>query len=184
MRNDYGTTIFKDIENHRKLIKKQKKEIEERQMIIDSLTNSMVHTIRRIITPYSDKMLHSAWCQQNKPKEERAMFEFVKNDLLERLFDKDEIKEVEFIKIIPLMSSGNCVYSFQFKYEGITFEVAVPNVQIANDSNVYSMDYGMYVLRYEEKRSIWNHITESYDLDDIAKAIKEFIYTEIIADDN
>lgn len=174
MRNEY-TTIFKDIEYHRELIRKQKKEIEEKQMIVDSLTYSMVHKVKQIITPYSDRMLHAAFCEQNKPtKKERTMFEFVKNDLLERLFDKDERKEVEFANIISL-GYDNCVYHFQFKYKGTTFELSVPNVKVADAKNVWHMWYGMYVLRYEEKRSVWDHIKESYELDDIAKAIKEFV---------
>lgn len=176
MRNEYyETNIFKDIENHRNLIKKQKKEIEERQMIVDSLIESMVHRVKQIVIPYSDKMLHAAWCQQNKPtKRERAMFEFVKDDLLERLFEKDERKEVKFIDIIPL-NYDHCVYNFQFKYKCITLELVIPNVSVADTKNVWHMWYGMYVLRYEKKKSVWDHITESYHLDDIAKAIQEFV---------
>lgn len=175
MRNEYATNIFKDIERHRELIKKQKKEIEEKQMIVDSLTDSMIHRVKQIVIPYSEKMLHAAYCEQNKStKEERTMFDFVKDDLLERIFNKNERKEVEFTGIIPL-NYDHCVYNFQFKYKGITFELVIPNVKVADTSNIWHMWYGMYVLRNEEKRCVWGHISESYDLDDIAKAIKEFV---------
>lgn len=175
MRNEYTTTIFKDIEYHRELIKKQKNEIEERQMIVDSLMESMIRRVKQIIIPYSDKMLHAAWCQQNKPtKEERTMFEFVKDDLLERIFDKNERKEVKFTNIVSL-GYDHCVYHFQFKYKGRTFELSIPNVSAADIKNVWNMWYGMYVLRYEKKKSVWDHITESYHLDDIANAIQDFV---------
>lgn len=175
MRNEYGTTVFKDIENHRNLIRKQKEEIEEKQMIVDSLMASMVHRVKQIIIPYSNKMLSAAYHQQNKStKKEREMFEFVKDDLLERLFEKDERKEVKFVGIIPL-GYDCCVYNFQFKYKGTVFELVIPNVSAADKENIWNMWYGMYVLRYEKKRSIWDHITESYYLDDIANAIQDFV---------
>lgn len=176
---DYTINIFKDIEQHRELIKKQKNEITEKQMIVDSLMDSMAHRVQQIATPYSDKMLCAAWHEQNKPtKKERTMFEFVKNDLFGRLFDEKERKEVKFISIVPVICSGNCAYNFQFKYKEIIFEIAIPNTCIADTSNILNMWYGMYILRYEKKKHIWDHITESYYLDDIAKAIKEFTERE------
>lgn len=168
------SNIFYDIERHRELIKKQKAEIADRQMIIDSLMESMVRKIHQIYTPYSSKMLDEALAQKSKStKEEREMYEFIKKDFIEMLFEKDERKDVEFITIIPL-GYDHCVYNFQFKYKGIVFEVGFPNTKAANASNIYHMWHGMYVLNYEEKRNIYKHITESYYLDDIAKAIKDF----------
>lgn len=171
----YGITTYRRIDNYKELIKEQKTEIQKRETIIDSLEQSMVREIKSIVIPYSSKMLHIAWCQQHKPtKAERAMFEFVKDDLLERIFEKDEIKKVKFEDIIPL-NYEHCVYSFRFKYKGITFEVSIPNVSVASKDNVSSMKYGMYALCYEKKPSYWDSIIESYNMDDIAKVIHDFV---------
>lgn len=177
MFRDYKTIFGKEIDMYKNLIKEQEAEITKREIIIDSLKESMVREIQGIVIPYSGKMLDEAWSQQHKPtKAERKMFEFVKGDLLERLFKKEELKEVKFKNITPLLSDGNhCVYHFQFEYKGITFEVSIPNVKVASTENIDHMRYGMYMLMYEEESSIWDFIAESYDLDDIAKAIHEFV---------
>lgn len=177
MFRDYKTIFGKGIDKYKKLIKEQEDEIAKMEIIVDSLKESMIREIREIIIPYSRKMLDEAWGQQHKPtKAERKMFEFVKGDLLERLFEKEELKEVKFKNITPLLSDGeHCVYNFMFEYKGTTFEVSIPNVRVASKENVFHMRYGMYMLMYEEESSIWDFIAESYDLDDIAKAIHEFV---------
>lgn len=171
---DYDTNIYGDIENYRNLIKEQKEDISKKETIVDSLTESMICRIKSIIIPYSEKMLHSAWCQQNKPKEERSMFDFVKDDLLERLFDESEIKEVKFENIIPF-GYEHFVYQFVFTYKGTKFEVSIPNVKVANKDNIFHMWYGMYILRYEKGKNVWDHIKESYNLEDFKKAIQDFV---------
>lgn len=171
---DYETNVYADIESYKRLIKKQKDEIAEKEIIVDSLMDSMIRRIHKIIIPYSSKMLHEAWLQQNEAtKKERKMYEFIKEDLLERLFEEDERKLVKF-KNIMVLGYDACSYDFRFEYKGILFELAIPNVSVATKENVYSMWCGQYVLSYKKAKSMWSSITTSYYLEDIAKAIKEF----------
>ena len=170
----FNTNIYTGIENYRELIQKQKDEIAERETIIDSLTASLVGKIREIAIPYSDKMMNAAWNQQNKDsKEERSMYEFIKEDLIERLFDESERDKVKLKNIIPL-NHDHCVYNFWLEYNGTTFEIRIPNVRHANNDNIDSMHYGKYGLLYKKYEYYWDSITYSYKLDDIAAAIKKF----------
>lgn len=176
MFDDYynGTNVYKEIDKCRSLIGKHEEEVENLNYIIDCLKDSLVRHVRAIELPYSEKMMREAWNQCNKPKSERKMYEFITSDLKERLFEKSEWKDVKFGNILPL-NFEHCVYSFHFEYKGKMFELVIPNVKVASKDNISSMWYGMYVLRYEKNKCIWDHITESYDLDDIAKAIQDFV---------
>lgn len=176
MRIDELTT-YKKIDNYREIVKEQREEISKREIIMDSLMASMVKEVKSIVQPYSDKMLHSASWGQTKDSsdENRKMFKFVTKDLLERLFDdKEERKNVKFIGISSY-GYDSCAYGFYFKYKGINFEVKIPNIRNANKDNLYEIDFGKYQLFYEKKSGIWDHIKSSYDLDDIGKAIKDFV---------
>lgn len=172
------TTISKDIELYRKLINEQKEEISKRETIIDSLMESMVKKVRQITLPYSDKMMYGASCGQksatNADPKNINMYNFVTGDIIERLFKKEERKEVEF-KSISGYGYDSHAYGFYFKYKNILFELKIPNVQHANKDNLYDMDYGKYQLFYEKSHRFYDFIENSYDLDDIAKAIQDFV---------
>lgn len=168
------SNIYTEINNYKSIIRDKEAEIEQIKLVTDSLTESMIMRIRSIVLPYSEKMLSEAWIQQDKPAAERKMFKFVTEDLLERLFDKDERKKVKFDKIIPF-GYDRYVYGFQFTYKGIKFEVQIPNVKVTSKENVKHMWYGTYVLMYEKGKNVWDYIEDSYDLNYIAEAIKEFV---------
>lgn len=179
-----NTDIYSGIERYKKLIQKQEDEIAEKQIIIDSLTASLVREIRSITIPYSDKMMNAAWNQQRKAtKEERRMYEFIEEDLIQRLFEESERDKVKLTNIIPV-NYDHCVYNFWFEYNGITFELGIPNVKRANNDNIDHMHYGEYILRYEKSPNFWDSITSSYRLDDIAVAIKEFCEKKGVANDS
>lgn len=168
------TNIYDEIKNYRNLIRDKKAELEKAQLIVDSLTETMVHRVRSLFSLYSENMLHEAWSQQNKPKSERKMFDFVKGDLFERLFDKEERKEAKF-KSISTLGYDSCVYNFYFTYKGINFDLVIPNVKVAKKENIWDMSHGMYRLTYEKNSGFWYTITESYNLDDFALEIQKFV---------
>ena len=170
------------IERYKSMIDEQKSEIEKREVMIDSLTDSLVKAVRSIYPLYSDNMLHDACWGQTKsddvPKEKQQVFKFVKNDFLERLFeDKEERKHVKFQRM-STYGYDRCAYGFYFKYHGISFEVKIPNIKNINADNLIDTAYGKYQLKYEERSSVWKRITSSYELDDIAKAIQKFVKGE------
>lgn len=172
--DDYEINIFTEIETYKDLIKEQEEEIAKREKIKESLTDSLAKQIRKIELPYSDKMLHNAFFQQSKEnKSDRSMYEFIKEDLFKRLFSNVR----KGVKLEKIMQCGydSYAYSFIFKYEDIIFELSIPNTSAATTKNLRYMWYGKYRLNYEKKPNVWDYIADSYNLDDIAKAIEEFI---------
>ena len=176
--NNYGTSVYTEIERYKKLISKEKEVIEDHQTIVDSLTDSLIREVRNVFIPYSDKMMHEASCQQNNTnKSEKKMFLFMEEDLIERIFDETER---EYVSLEKIMRCGyeDYAYCFEFKYNNgkvINFELKIPNVKKARKENIGYMEYGKYRFLYEKKEGYWNTIKESYDLDEIADAIRDFL---------
>lgn len=171
---DYDTTnIYGDIEKYREIIKEQKDEISKREIIIDSLMDALCDRVKAIVLPYSGKMLSAACSQQSKTKKsEKEMYNFITTDLTERLFEKGE--KVKFSNVTSYGYDDHA-YGFCFTYENVCFELKIPNVKNANKENLSDMRYGRYVLFYKADSHLWSHITSSYDLDIIAKAIQIFM---------
>ena len=110
----------------------------------------------------------------NKKKSERPMYEFMKKDLITKLFSEDRQKDVKLESVTGLLYEY-CVYYFTFTYKGLKIKLTIPNVRVANKENLSSMHYGQYYVSYEKSNSLWNGIAASYKLEDIAKAIEEFV---------
>ena len=166
---------FSNIEKYKEMISKQKDEIYERELIIESLMDSMCRAIRGIVLPYSKKMLEAAHSQQNKPAGENEMYKFVGKDLKERVFE--DVKKAKLDHISSL-NYDSCVYYFYFKYHGFMFGVAIPNVAVANKDNFNNMNYGQYRVMYEKNPGHWNTIKTSYDLDNLKDAVTKFVNSE------
>ena len=172
MFNDYNDepTIFEKIETSKTLIKKTQSEIDEKQIIIDSLTDSLVRQVKSVVLPYIGNMLQTAWQEQDK--EEKNTYKFIKKDVIERFFNGDKKAKLE--KIVPC-GYEHYEYNFYFTYHKIKFAISIPNVRAANSKNLYHMRYGAYSVLYEHKPSVWHTICTSYKEEDIAKAIQEFV---------
>lgn len=173
----YNTTT--EIDKYRNLINKEKEIISDHEIIIGSLTESLVREVKNICMPYSEKMMNGAWEQHKLTnKSEKKMFLFMEEDLIERLFDESERKYVSLEKIMKCGQDDHA-YIFKFKYENetkhINFELDIPNVKKARKENLDYMNYGKYRFLYEKKFCYWSIIKESYDLDEIADAIREFL---------
>lgn len=170
-----GNTYSK-IKNFRELINKKESEIDELTTIKTSLTESMIREIKSLIIliPYSNKMLNEAFFQQKeKKKSDRPMYEFIKNDLIERLFKEEDRKQVKLESITDYCFSA--VYQFLFSYKGHEFRVGIPNINNVNIGNFENMRYGQYTLYHQDTEHSYTWITESYHLEDIADAIEKFV---------
>lgn len=171
--------VYTEIDKYKNLISKEKEIISDHETIVDSLMESLTRSIKNIFIPYSEKMMDEASNQQNKTKKsEKKMFLFLEEDLIERLFDETERKHVSLTKIMRCGYDEHA-YSFNFKYDNgtkvINFELKIPNVKKATKENICYMNYGKYCFLYEKKPSCFSHIKDSYDLDEIAAAIREFL---------
>lgn len=172
---DYETNTYEAIEKYKNLVKKKEVEIEELEIIKDSLTASLVRQVRSIVLLYMDDMMNEAFYQQNlKKKSERKTYEWIKKRLIEELFNENRRDSVKLESIVSCGYEGYA-YNFIFNYKDTKFELCIPVPQKANRKNLVHIWYGKYQLSYEEKPSCWYHITASYKIEDIAKALEEFI---------
>ena len=169
------TNTYKAIEQYKNLVEKKESEIKELEIIKDSLTASLVRQVRSIVLPYMDDMMKEAANQQNlKKKSERTTYEWIKKKLIEELFDEGRRKDVKLENIVTCGYEGYG-YSFTFSYHKIKLALFIPVPKRATEKNLKYMYYGQYQLSYEYKPSCWDYIAESYKLEDIAKALEEFI---------
>lgn len=157
------------------LLVKKNKEKKELETIIDAIESKMVGKVRGMYIPWSGEKLELAFKQQNeKLKKDRPIYEAIKGNLRAWLFEPEDQKKVKLTKIIPY-GYGHEVYNLVFTFEGIKFELKVPNVSVCCKGNIADMNHGQYALLWEVNNSHWQYIDISYDLDDISKSIYEFV---------
>lgn len=173
MENSFN--IMTKIEANVDLCNEIKQEIYKKEMIADSLTDTILRLVQSIWLPLTSGILEKAWHQQSeKKKSDRREYEFVKEEMIQRFFNGNK-KEVSLDKIV------NCgydtyAYNLYFKYHKIVFQIVYPCPNnIIKDEYLTYTDYGKYILRYEDKDKCWDWITSSYKEEDITKAIEDFI---------
>lgn len=148
-------------------------EISKKEILKNLVDDEIVRCVRSIITPLSEQMLKTAANQQNnKKKSERPMYEFVKNEMVDRFFKGN--KDAKLTKIISY-GYDTRAFTFYFKFKGITFDIRYPVTKNASKDNIDSIRYGQYMLSYEESHSCYRIITSSYEEEEIANAIEEFV---------
>lgn len=165
---------YEKIEKYKNLIEEEKEVIEKKKMIIDALTESVIEEIENIVIPYSREILHEAYKQKNlNEDEDKSTYKFVTEDLMKRL----GIPGTEITDIQPFYDCVNdsvYLYNFYFTYEGINFNIIIPNVEEVCAESLDRIHYGKYILMYEKKKSVWHYIISSYKFTDIAKEISNF----------
>ena len=165
--------IIHNIERYKNVISTQRQEIADKELMIDSLTESLVREVKNLYIPYSDKMLHAAWTEQKKEtKAERSTYEFIKKDIITRFFNGN--KNAKLTEIV-VEGYDSRKYNFHFTYHKIKFDIGIPNVKVVGKDNLSSVNYGKYSVHYESHPSCWNYIIYSYEDEEIAKAIAEFV---------
>lgn len=157
------------------LVNKYKDEIADKQLVIDSLEDSMVDMMNCFNGLFSEKMLRTAFSQQhNKKKSERPMYEFVKEVIAEKFFPNYDKKE---IKIDHIACGGyeGYYYAFSLNVRGCKLNLRIPAYEQISKKNMDEVHYGQISL-YDENKDHFLHIIKcSYYTDDIAKAAEEFM---------
>lgn len=168
MKLDDELTVYEQVNVFLKLIEEQETEIKKREMIAESLKESLVKKIRYIgsFMPYTESMLNEAWRDKSS-----SSYKYIKNDLKEKLFGKENVK----LESISPVGYDKCVYAFYFKCKGIRFCLSIPNTKAATVKNVYDMAYGMYRMTYERKPGVYSFVAKDYKLENIANAIESFL---------
>lgn len=172
--NGYTTNTTSKIKQTTQLKAEIKNEIYKKEMIMDSLNNTIIELVQSIMMPLSEKMLHKAWSQQNeKRKKDRDMYEFVKDTIINEFFNGNKKAT---LKEIVMCGYDEYAYNFKIEFCGVVFTIAYPcTTNITKEDHLFATSNGEYILRYESSSSCWNWITSSYDVSDIAKAIEEFV---------
>ena len=151
-----------------------KNEIYKKEMIVDSLNNTIIKLVKSIITPLNEKMLHKAWQQQSeKLKKDRNMYEFVKDTIIGDFFNGNKKAK---LKEIVMCGYDEYAYNFKVEFHNVSFQITYPcTSNITKEDHLLATSHGEYILRYEDDSSCWAWITSSYDPSDIAKAIEKLI---------
>lgn len=167
---------------YRDLIAKIDAEIAEKELIKESLTDSMVRSVKSIMTPFSmlKDVLPAAMKQQHENlKKNRGAYELVKTKVIELFFhgDKD-------VKLTNITSEGweSYAYRFYVDYKDATFILKIPDVRVATPKLLEHMNYGMYSVSYQKSPSWSERLAVSYNAEDIAKAIDEFLKKRAIGE--
>lgn len=172
--NGYTSNTSSKIKQTVALKAEIKNEIYKKEIIVDSLNNTIIKLVQSIITPLNEKMLHQAWQQQNeKTKKDRKMYEFVKDVIIGDFFNGNKQA-----KLKEIVMCGYDEYAYNFKVElcNIYFEITYPcTTNITKEDHLINTSNGEYILRYKDDSSCWAWITSSYDSSDIAKAIEKLI---------
>lgn len=172
--SNIGSTISQTVALRQEI----KYEITKKEMIVKSLTDTILGLVRSIFVPISSSILHKAWCQQSeKKKSDRREYEFVKDEMIESFFNGN--KKKAHLEHIVMCGDDIYAYNIVFKFDKISFQITYPCPDhIRNDNHLVYTDYGKYILRYKANDACWDWITSSYKEEDIAKAIEKFVSTE------
>lgn len=157
------------------LVNKYKDEIADKQLVIDSLEDTMVDLMQSFNFLFSENMLRTAFHQQhNKKKSERHMYEFVKEVIIEKFFPNYDKKE---IKIDHISCGGHegYYYAFSLNIKGCKLNIRIPAYEQITKKNMDEVHYGQISLYDENTDHFLYFIKCSYYTEPIAKAAEEFI---------
>lgn len=189
---DYGNTRTETIdliEKCQNKIKEEEKKIADCTFNIDTYKLRMIDNIRGLYINISAETLRTLWCGFNN-KEKITDEEEIKKyknayDFVDYIIKQDIIsdtkcsyKKKNLIEEVLSCGYESYAYSIKFIANKIKFVIEIPVVNhISIDNYIYAR-YGKYCLAYYSSTYCQECIKESYELDDIKKAFKEFIKKE------
>lgn len=169
--DDLCKSVYSKIIRYQGIINKKNAMIADIELEIDALNEAMLKCVREIVTPLSERMLDKAALEQHaKDDEERAMFEFVEEDITDRFFNGNK-----GVRLIQILHIGSYDYDLRFVCENIKFSIIYPNTKGISKATMESAYLGKYGIFYEERPTVWKCICFSYDENECAAKIAEFI---------
>lgn len=170
----YSDSARNEMDELKRLLIKKNNEKKELETIIDAIESKMVGKVRGMFVPWSGEKLELACRQQyEKYKKDRPMYEGIKGNIQAWLFEPEDQKKVKGLTITAY-GYDRCAYNLVFTFEGIKFELKVPNVSACCKGNIADMNHGQYALLWEVNNSHWQYIDISYDLASISESIYNF----------
>lgn len=145
----YNTSVRSNLVSTLDIKNEIEAEIKKKQIILNSLTDSIIDLIKSLDIIFSSKTIIAAFHQQNKKKKsERHIYEFVKDEMISTFFNGDKDA-----KLKQIIMSGESWYAclFEFAYCGYIFRIQIPIVSNVNKDNLIYVWDGKYVLHYRNK---------------------------------
>lgn len=163
--------LFKsNIDKYRELIEIKDMEMNQLEIIKESLTESLVREVRKIPTLFTDATMSKAHKEfHDKECDEKTHLNFVTEIINDVVFNNEgELYD-------SLASYSNTYYGFHFKYKGRNFEVKIPNVRVADSKNLWEMHYGKYSIYHEYRQYCWEKVCENYNLEALKEQIDSYL---------
>lgn len=186
---DYGNTKTETIdiiEKCQNKIKEEEKRIADCTFNIDTYKLRMIDNIRGLYINISAETLRTLWrgfnnkekiTDEEEIKKYKNAYDFVdyiiKQDIISDT--KCSYKKKNFIEEVISCGYESYAYSIKFIANKIKFVIEIPVVKHINTENCIYARYGKYCLAYYSSTYCQECIKESYELDDIKNAFKEFI---------
>jgi hypothetical protein len=164
----YNTSKINSLTKYKTLYDKTKEEIEEKEIILESLLDSYVKEVRNIIIPFFEKDMKNAQEElSNKDDTKKENVKKMTEMLSEMFFNNDKIE----IKKISACGFSTYGYMFYVACDNNTYGVQIPIIQNINTDNVENANGGKYHVCIQESQYTWKTIIESYNTKEVANKI-------------
>ena len=184
MYNDYSVDNISIINKMQEKIKEEKDKINDCNLNIHLYTNYLVEKIRGLNIEIPLNVLRTVWQEFHREKDEikdkdkyKVCYDIIKDTIIRDIIGdtKCTYKKIKLINDITACGFESYAYNISFIANNIEFMFIIPCVQNIFDKNMMYANYGKYVLAYKETPCCSAYITTSYNLEDLAKAFKNFI---------
>lgn len=171
---NYEKQALANIEYSKHMYETQVAKVQQEEYIKQLILADYVKNIKAHISRYDtlENIFRSAQSEIGKKlKKERFHLETLKDFMREDFLDNDK----EF-KLTEIVCNGFEGYSYSMCFEGYgkTIKISIPVMKNITADNVGHAKYGMFVFAVKTSECGWDILAKSYEMEDIAKSIKEY----------
>ena len=164
---------IENIEYVKNLYDMQVYKVKKEQHIEKLLLEDYVRTIKSYTTRYDllDIFADAQKQMGNKLKKDRAQFKMLKKLIMEDFLNNDKN-----FKLTNIIREGYESYRWRIEFEGYgeSFYISIPVKKKLTTENIKYARYGMFGFSVKKNESYLEVIAESYKIEDIAQAIKNW----------
>ena len=175
----YDIEKINEIQKCKEKIGIEENKIKDIEFNIKVYTEHMLSQIHNLYSYISEKALRSLWEEfnkENKSESFKAYYKYINEIIIDNIISdtKCKYKKTKVITGIVVEGYSSYAYNIHFVVDEKEFRLNVPIFKNIQEDTLIYTNYGMYSLGYF--KGCCNHIfAESYDLEDLKKAFKEFI---------
>jgi len=169
-KQDIDWENIKELGSLKAIEKEIKDRIHKEELVLKSVENFIIDKVRSIYIPYDGGLMHTAWLEYIGAKEGKNSYNWV-----EERIKADFFNNAEGVEIIKFYSCGDVCYGYSIhvKFDGILFDIFIPDTKKADPDTIKNLENGRYVLRYTEDGNVWKRLADSYMIESIARKIEE-----------